>query len=476
MRSQFVPDDAALRERYARHYYELAGILYRLETRHPQPVRAPAHRELPNLRRALNILLEVGEPEVVTRMANSIAMFLYIFGLPRERDELWKRVEKAMAAADTKDGGALTTAKFWHECALGEDELNKGNLRAACVRFTELLVRVEALPEGTPVGKGSFEHFYTLKELANYLRAGGRPSAAEQQQREALVIIETLIKRQPDDQHLIRKLGELLTELGTALVDQGRYMQTRGKYEKALEVARRQGDLRQRGVVLGQLGTLAQLQGDHAKARANFTAALEISCSLGERALDAVAWHQLGMLAQDQREWVEAQRCYRESLIIVESLGDWAKAAATCNQLAIVSQSTNHPVEAEGWYRRALELDELVDPGRQGSAGDLNNLAFLLLQEVQAARAPRSRLAEARNYAERALAIKEKVDASIGEIWNTLGHLVSIAEVEGRTAEARNYRRRERETFAAFEGNRSRIDHWFGSFIADVVAAAKGNA
>ncbi len=252
MRSQLGVDDAALRERYAWHYYELAGILYRLETRHPQPVRALAHRELPNLRRALNILLEVGEPEMVTRMANSIAMFLYIFGLPRERDELWKRVEKAMAAADIKGGGALTTAKFWHECALGEDELNKGNLRAACVRFTELLVRVEALPEGTPVGKGSFEHFYTLKELANCLRAGGRPSAAEQQ-REALVIIETLIKRQPDDQHLIRKLGELLTELGTALVDQGRYVQARGKYEEALEVARRQGDLRQRGVVLGNL-------------------------------------------------------------------------------------------------------------------------------------------------------------------------------------------------------------------------------
>ncbi len=118
----------------------------------------------------------------------------------------------------------------------------------------------------------------------------------------------------------------------------------------------------------------------------------------------------------------------------------------------------------------------MVDPGGQGSAGDLNNLAFLLLQEVQAARAPRSRLAEARNYAERALAIKEKVDASVGEIWNTLGHLVSIAELEGRTEEARNYQRRERETFAAFEGNRSRIDHRFGSFIADVVAAAKGNA
>jgi hypothetical protein len=84
------------------------------------------------------------------------------------------------------------------------------------------------------------------------------------------------------------------------------------------------------------------------------------------------------------------------------------------------------------------------------------------------------RLNEARNYTERALTIKEKLDAS-SEIWTTLSILADIADLEGRTEEARNYHRRERETFAAFEGNRYHIDRQHGQLITDIATAAKGD-
>ena len=61
------------------------------------------------------------------------------------------------------------------------------------------------------------------------------------------------------------------------------------------------------------------------------------------------------------------------------------------------------------------------------------------------------------------------------EIWNTLGILADIADLEGRAEDARDYRRRERETFAAFEGNRYHIDQQHGQLIAAIAAAAKGN-
>ena len=51
-----------------------------------------------------------------------------------------------------------------------------------------------------------------------------------------------------------------------------------------------------------------------------------------------------------------------------------------------------------------------------------------------------------------------------------------IADLEGHAEEARDYRRRERETFAAFAGNRYHIDQQHGQLIAAIAAAAQGDA
>ena len=55
LRSQHGAGDPALRERYARRYYGLANYLYNEDVQHPQPVRALVQKELPNLRRALEL-------------------------------------------------------------------------------------------------------------------------------------------------------------------------------------------------------------------------------------------------------------------------------------------------------------------------------------------------------------------------------------------------------------------------------------
>ena len=97
------------------------------------------------------------------------------------------------------------------------------------------------------------------------------------------------------------------------------------------------------------------------------------------------------------------------------------------------------------------------------------------MNEVRAGRAPTTRLAEAKSYAEQALAIDQTRDAS-SEIWTTLSILADIADLEGRAEEARDYRRRARETFAAFAGNRYHIDRQYGPLIAAIAAAALGDA
>lgn len=474
LRSQPGAGDAALRKRYTQRYYGLANYLYREDYRNPQPVRALVRKELPNLRRALEFLLEGDELDAASGMADRIVRFLNIFGLLRERDELRRRVDEAVKAKGTQEGGMLTQPEWLREIGICQDERSRGNLQAAFARLTALLNRVETQPEGMQVGRGSYEHCRTQQELALCLRANGQPAAAEGQLREALNVVDALIEQQPDNQVRLRQRGGLLTNLGDVLSEQGKYSQAREAYEDALRIAKQLNDLRNQAVVLGQLGTLAQIQDDYPEARLRHTQARETFHALGEPPMEAVSWHQLGMVAQEQQEWAEAERCYRESLAIEERLGNAAGAAMTCNQLANVAVLAEKPVEAEGWYKRALELDEQVQPDSPDSTY-LNNLASLLVNEVDAGRAARTRLAEAKSYAERALAIRETLDAS-APIWSTLSTLAKIADLEGRAEESRDYRRRECETYAAFEGNRYHIDRQHGQLIAAIAAAAKGDA
>jgi tetratricopeptide (TPR) repeat protein len=475
LRSQQGTDGAALRERYTQRYSDLADYLYREDTRHPQAVRALVQKELPNLRHVLDLLLEAGDLDTASQMVTSIARFLDYFGLLRERDELRRRVGEAVAAKGMQESGELTQAEFLRESGLGEDELQRGKIRAAYTRFTTLLARIEALPEGAPLGRGSYEHCLTLVRLGRCLESGGQAAAAEESLRKALTVIEALVSRQPENKSYIRMRGQLLGEQADVLTDQGKYSQAREAYEEALEIDEQIGDLRNQGVDLEQLGALALRQRDYVEAQARYAVALQLFQSLGEQASEAVVWHQLGIVAEEQKTWAEAERCYRESLTIKEQLGDAAGAAITCNQLALVSVGAGRPVEAEGWHRRAIELKAQVEPGSSSHAISLSNLADLLVNEVRAGRASMTRLAEAKRYSEQALAIDETLDAS-AEIWKDFAILAEIADLEGHAEEARDYRRREREAYAAFAGNRYHIDRQHGQLIAAIAAAAQGDA
>jgi tetratricopeptide (TPR) repeat protein len=253
-------------------------------------------------------------------------------------------------------------------------------------------------------------------------------------------------------------------------------VQAHEAYEEALQYASHEGleDRRDQAVIWGHLGDLALEQRDYAKAQLHHTESLEFFQALDEPKAVASAWHQLGRIAQEQNNWVEAERCYRESLAIRELLGEVIDAASTCNQLAVVARRSGRFAEAEGWLRRLLELDERIRKDSALHAGHLSNFAYVLLSEVQAGHIPIERLTEARKYAEQALAIRKKLDAS-SQIWMTLSILAQIADLQGKTEEARDYRRQEHETYAAFSGNRSLIDQQYGRYIAAMAAAAQGD-
>src|SRR5260221_1964553 len=103
-----------------------------------------------------------------------------------------------------------------------------------------------------------------------------------------------------------------------------------------------------------------------------------------------------------------------------------AGAARSCNKLAMVSVGGGRPAEAEGWYKGALERIERVEPGGMDHADYLSNLANLLVNEVQAGRAARSRLIEARRDLEQAQRIMEQPGV-FAELWKTYSILGRVA-------------------------------------------------
>jgi tetratricopeptide (TPR) repeat protein len=374
-------------------------------------------------------------------MATQIARFLDYFGLFRELDEMRRRVGEAVTAKGMKKIGGLTYGEYVRESGLGEDDFQRGKIGAAYNRFTMLLAHIEALPEGAPLGPGSYEHSLTLTRLARCINNSGQPAAAEGYLRKALTVVEALLRQQPESKSYLRLRCLLLTDLADVLTAQGKYSQAREAYEESLEITKQQGDLRQQGVAQVQLGTLALRQRSYAEAQSRYVEALQLFQRLGEPATEAIAWHQLGMVAQHQQALTEAERCYRNALAIKEQLGDAAGAANTCNQLAIAAQAADRPVEAEGWFMRDLELYEQANPGGPDSARTLHNLANLLVNEVQASRAATTRLAEAKRYAEQALAIRETLDAFEGNryhIYQQHGQLIAaIAAAAQRDVQAR---------------------------------------
>jgi tetratricopeptide (TPR) repeat protein len=465
-------NEAALRERYSKYYYRQVHHLLDEDRYHPEPVRTLVRRELPNMQRALNMLLEDGEVDAASFMAKNISEFLMALGLRRELDKLQRQVKEAIAKKnEIQMEGAMTPAKYMRENDRGEYELTRGNIDIAYECFTQLLEYIEAQPEGTLLGRGSHEHSATLGRLARCLSASGQLTAAEKRLREGLSISERLLKEEPEVESLIRLRSLHLAELGGVLSRLGRYPEAQKAYEEVLNVAKRQVDLQSYTQLA--LGSLASRQRNYAEARSRYSLALHLFHTLGDPSHEATVWYELGMIARKQNEWAEAERCYRESLALRERLGDTVHNTLTYNELAFIARITGHPVEAEGWLKQALKLDADQHPNSSYQALTLSNLANLLKMEIQAGRVSVTRLHEARGYAEQSLAITELLDAS-EEIWKTLSILVEIAEMEGEMEVAQAYRRREREMYAAFVGNRYQIGKLEG-FISTVAAAAAGN-
>ncbi len=451
-------DRARLGAAHRRRYYALANYLYQSDDKSPLEARAIARRELPNLLQAVHAALDAGDPEAVV-FAESVNKLLVYFGLKQESAAL---VAQAQAVAGVP--GSLS----WYlaQSNRGEQLLNGGRAAEATQIFRNVLKALGDAP--------SYQRAMTLAALGQCLRASGRPDLAAQHQREALAVFERL----EQTHYFKRERAACLGELADALADQGQHAQARVAYEHALTVFKEVRDARSQGVVLGNLGVLAMREGNLKEAADRYRAALALFQQLKEPEEEAVWWHQLGRVFQEAHQWDEAERHYREAARLKELQGSVSGpngAVVAWNQLGQVSRYAGKPGPAEAWYRKAIEA------GRRASdqvnlAKCLNNLAGLLGDQP-------GRLAEARELAEEALAIKDMLDPGALAIWTTYTILAGIVDKEAQATsanlkaelqvQAREYRRLARDARRNFPGMRNELRRHAQLIVATVAACAR---
>ncbi|BAY29101.1 TPR domain protein [Nostoc carneum NIES-2107] len=428
--------------RYQHCYYLLSYYLYTEDSKNPHGVRTIAERELPNLLYAVDGALNAGA-EWAVEFVDNVNLFLGYFGLNRDRTRLNQRIAQL-----TGEVGSDTW--YLSRTISGEQLYNAGRHQQAAQVFSEILAELGEQP--------SYNRCVTLGRLGRCLEKQRQTAQAAEIYRQGLAVAQQL-EQSNDVKNL---MGTLQTGLADALSKMGNYGEARIAYEAGLAIYKEISDLSGAAASNFQLGILARRQGNLPEAEQRYLEALTTFQQLNEPASEAAAWHQLGIVYEEDKQWDAAENAYREAARINESQGNLADAASTWGQLGNLNLSVGKPGEAEAWYRKALKQYQKLENQANASLV-LNNLANLLENQPH-------RLSEARQLAEEALAIRKTLDPGAAEIWIIYDILADIADKQGDSTQAKEYRRQARQAKAAFAGTQYELRQ-YGQLIAQVVAA-----
>lgn len=408
--------------RYVQAYYELSEFLYVEDNKNVHVTRAIAWRELPNLLHAVNLALNNTETFTVKFVSN-INWFLNFFSLNKDRVLLTQRAEPLSGDIGSDDWFLIRRDQ-------GEQLYQLGHYDQAVLIFQDILKNL--------LDSNSYECCVALHKLGRCFGQQGNTSQAITCYQQSLAIAQRL-----QFTYIEEQIEALHSDLADAFRDSRNFEQATLHYEQSLVIAKDIGDYRQQVVANFQMGTLAMLQGKFAEAEQRYQTTLQTARCLQEPAQEAIVWHQLGVAYQQATAWAQAEHAYRQSASIKETQGNLMGAANTWNNLGLVAKAQGKLEAAESWHRKTIEVRKQGNP--KELAKSLNNLADLLQNQP-------SRLKEAQQIAEQALAIRKTLDEASAEIWTTYNILAEIVDKQQLIENANNYRQQSRDSYFRFAG------------------------
>lgn len=194
----------------------------------------------------------------------------------------------------------------------------------------------------------------------------------------------------------------------------GDYAQAQDALQRALDIARREGNRRRLARVYIKLGTIAWRQGEFDEAQSMLDQALRNAEAADAASERADALYALGLVNRQQARYEEAQQCFAEDLAIRATAPNPEREARALNAMGNMRAVLHDPAGALVFFERALAIRRTIGD-RAGVGGSL-----LAIGQCYSSMA---RLAEAEEMLHEALRIQRSIRNRFQEclVGNELG-------------------------------------------------------
>ncbi|MEO1654759.1 MAG: tetratricopeptide repeat protein, partial [Bacteroidota bacterium] len=157
------------------------------------------------------------------------------------------------------------------------------------------------------------------------------------------------------------------TNIGAVNYDLGNYLEGMKAHEKALEIARKQGNTRAIAQCFFQLGTGHHYQSNLVRALDFYQKALHILQELKNPGLIAKVYNQMGNIYVVQKQYEKGIEYHQKALEINQELGNKSGIAYAYNILGDDHIQKNEFTQASRYFQKGLDLyRELEIPQRAG--------------------------------------------------------------------------------------------------------------
>ncbi len=362
-----VPERDAAARRFVAVYLEMAAAVDRV-FRGAQPAAAMKvmSREEENLRRATALAFELGDFERGAGIAETVSSYLTSAGRVRDRERWAAATQKSMAGAAR--GPAAWAAERDHAGGLA----TSGRAGEAVEMLERQLREVD-----TWAGEGAeLQRALCLSYMGRILNRAGQPRLAVDPLQRAIKSFEGLTGQETN-------LSAALGDLSNALRRLGRHDEALTVAERALALARKNGDARSEAAGLGMIASILAEQQRFADAEERYREAITAARRAGDPGLEGTCLQHMGSLLDDQGQYAQAVTQYQVALERFQAADNRPGEMQTCDLLGSAEKSLDHYDAARAWYAKAEAMAADLKDERQ-LATTAQNIGILLQSQAMA--------------------------------------------------------------------------------------------